>query len=94
MVILTALIRSSAIVCQEIGARNRCESRFSPAQTLLPDADVGSAMLDEVGEEIVDLARQVARGAATKSETLGHREFVLTYKTFEPSGPGCFPHIA
>ena len=27
----------------------------------------------------------------TRSECLGHQEFVLTYKSFEPSGPGCFP---
>jgi altronate hydrolase len=51
----------------------------------------GRASLDEVGREIFELALAVARGAPTKSETLGHQEFVLTYKSFEPLGPGCLP---
>ena len=51
----------------------------------------GRASLDEVGREIHDLSLAVARGASTKSETLGHQEFVLTYKSFEPLGPGCLP---
>jgi altronate hydrolase len=36
----------------------------------------------------------VARGAATKSEALGHQEFILTYKAFEPAGPACLPVAA
>jgi altronate hydrolase len=51
----------------------------------------GEATLEEVGTEIVDLAASVANGAQTCSEALGHQEFILTYKQFEPSGPGCFP---
>ncbi|HEY0682040.1 MAG TPA: UxaA family hydrolase [Steroidobacter sp.] len=51
----------------------------------------GQADLDEVGDEIVALVKAVAAGQLTKSEAMGHREFILTYKTFEPSGPGCFP---
>ena len=47
--------------------------------------------LDEVGNEIVDVIARVAEGAQTASEALGHQEFVLTYKTFTPSGPECFP---
>ena len=27
----------------------------------------------------------------TKSEALGHQEFILTYKSFEPLGPACLP---
>jgi hypothetical protein len=27
----------------------------------------------------------------TKSEALGHQEFILTYKRFEPLGPACLP---
>ena len=30
----------------------------------------------------------------TKSEELGHQEFMLTYKSFEPLGPACFPSAA
>ncbi|MGI9425947.1 MAG: UxaA family hydrolase [Hyphomicrobiaceae bacterium] len=45
----------------------------------------------EVGDEIYDLTLAVARGVRTKSEALGHREFILTYKTFDPIGPACLP---
>jgi altronate dehydratase large subunit len=51
----------------------------------------GEASLEQVGQEIVDLVLQVANGEASRSEELGHQEFILTYKQFEPSGPGCFP---
>jgi len=45
--------------------------------------------LAEVGAEIYDLTLATARGQQTKSEELGHQEFILTYKTFEPIGPAC-----
>ena len=45
----------------------------------------------EVGDEIYDLTLAVAGGKRTKSEALGHREFILTYKTFDPLGPACLP---
>ena len=51
----------------------------------------GRATLDEVGEEILELVRAVAAGHRTASECLGHREFLLTYKSFEPLGPSCLP---
>jgi altronate hydrolase len=37
---------------------------------------------------------EVVGGRKTKSEALGHQEFVLTYKSFEPLGPACFPSAA
>jgi altronate hydrolase len=51
----------------------------------------GEATLAEVGAEIVELVARVANGDRSRSEELGHQEFILTYKQFEPSGPGCFP---
>ena len=51
----------------------------------------GRADLDEVGREIRDLVLSLAQGAATRSEALGHQEFILTYKSFEPIGPACLP---
>lgn len=51
----------------------------------------GTQSIDEVGRAIRDLVLAVAGGALTKSEALGHREFILTYKTFEPIGPACLP---
>ncbi len=52
---------------------------------------LGSDGLDEVGAEIFDLVQSVAAGARSKSEALGHQEFILTYKQFEPLGPACLP---
>jgi altronate hydrolase len=51
----------------------------------------GRATLDQVGREIRDLVLEVAAGRPTVSERLGHQEFILTYKSFEPLGPGCLP---
>ena len=51
----------------------------------------GKATLDEVGHEIHDLVIGLGEGRRTKSEELGHREFILTYKSFEPIGPSCLP---
>jgi altronate hydrolase len=51
----------------------------------------GRATLDEVGREILDRVLATADGTATASERLGHQEFILTYKSFEPIGPECLP---
>ena len=51
----------------------------------------GRGTLDDVGEEIHRLTLAVAAGAKTASESLGHQEFVLGYKSFEPVGPACHP---
>lgn len=51
----------------------------------------GRASLEQVGEEIVDLVVALGNGSRTKSETLGHQESILGYKTFEPIGPSCLP---
>ena len=67
-------------------------------RNLAPDMDVnagrileGAATLDEVGREIFDLTLEVAGGKQTLSEAMLHQEFILTYKSFEPIGPGCLP---
>jgi altronate dehydratase large subunit len=51
----------------------------------------GAATLEEVGQEIFDLVVGLASGQRSKSEELGHQEFILTYKSFEPIGPACLP---
>lgn len=53
----------------------------------------GRGTLDEVGREVFDLTVDVANGARSKSEMLGHQEFILTYKAFEPVGPACLPIV-
>jgi len=60
------------------------------------DVNAGSIIeqgtsITEVGEELVVLIRRTASGEATKSEALGHQEFILGYKSFEPLGPSCLP---
>jgi altronate hydrolase len=68
------------------------------ARRLAADMDVnagrildGEATLDAVGDEIHDLTLAVVAGKRSISEALGHQEFILTYKTFEPVGPACLP---
>jgi altronate dehydratase large subunit len=51
-----------------------------------------SATLAEVGREVFESVIATAQGKKTSSESLGHQEFVLTYKYFEPLGPSCLPH--
>ncbi len=51
----------------------------------------GLGTLDEVASEIVALTRGLGAGMRTKSEEMGHQEFILTYKAFEPIGPACLP---
>lgn len=63
------------------------------------DVDAGRILenrgtLDEVGREIFDLVLRTAAGLPTVSERLGHREFILTYKSFEAIGPSCLPAVA
>jgi len=49
------------------------------------------ASVDDVGKEIYDKVLEVVSGSQSCSESLGHQEFVLTYKSFEPIGPACLP---
>jgi altronate hydrolase len=51
----------------------------------------GAATLDEVGREIYERVLRVAAGEKTASEGMGHAEFSLVYKSFEPLGPACLP---
>lgn len=60
------------------------------------DVDAGRILhgqdgIDDVTDELEDLLLAVAAGRPTASEELGHREFVLTYKSSEPTGPSCLP---
>ena len=68
------------------------------ARRLAADMDInagrildGEATLGQVGDEIYDEVLAVAGGKRTVSEALGHQEFILTYKAFDPIGPSCLP---
>ena len=71
------------------------------ARALASDMDInagrileGEATLDGVGQEIYERVLAIAAGERSVSEELGHREFILTYKSFEPVGPACLPLAA
>lgn len=51
----------------------------------------GDASVEDVGNEIFQCITQVAGGKESVSESLGHQEFIMTYKSFEPIGPACLP---
>lgn len=66
-------------------------------ERLAEDMDVNAGRilrgesLDAVADEIYAMVGAVAAGTRPKSEALGHAEFILTYKSFEPIGPACLP---
>jgi altronate hydrolase len=49
----------------------------------------GTVSIDAVGDEIYSLVLKMASGWASKSERLGHREFILTYKSADAVGGLC-----
>jgi len=67
-------------------------------QKLSEDMDINAGKVleakatpQDIGDEIYQRVVDVANGAPSKSEELGHQEFILTYKQFEPIGPSCLP---
>ena len=60
----------------------------------------GEHTVEQIGEQIYDCVLEVASGQQTKSEALGHKEFILTYKRFNNTdqtaitaiGPACLAH--
>lgn len=62
------------------------------------DIDAGRILsgvdgIEDVADELMVLIAAVAAGTETASEDMGHREFVLTYKSSEPAGPTCLPLV-
>ena len=53
----------------------------------------GATTLEQVGDQIYDKVIATASGDPTASESLGHQEFIMTYKQFEPIGPSCLPVV-
>jgi len=50
---------------------------------------LGESSLEDIANEIIFRIAEVAGGKRTKAEELGHFEFSLGYKFFEPAGPSC-----
>ena len=89
---------SSSAVRRDVRAHreSRDGRRIRPARRRWREDDAGRilegrATLGDVGREIYDLVQRVGNGEPTKSAALGHQEFILTYKSFEPLGPSCLP---
>jgi len=51
----------------------------------------GDATVEQVGHQILELIGRLGEGERSVSEQLGHREFIMTYKSFDPVGPSCHP---
>jgi len=52
----------------------------------------GKNTIDDIADETIDCIKQVALGKPSKSEALLHQEFILSYKKFENTEPGCLPN--
>jgi altronate hydrolase len=96
MVIFTT--GAGSVVGQAIAPLIKVVSNTRAFDAMTGDMDINAGLIadgvvavEDVGEEIFDSVVSVASGAETKSETLGHHEFVLAYKTYQSMGPGCFP---
>jgi altronate dehydratase large subunit len=53
----------------------------------------GRGTIRSLGGETFELVRRLSQGEPSKSESLGHQEFILGYKHFEPIGPSCLPLV-
>jgi altronate hydrolase len=89
---------AGSVVGQAVAPVIKCVSNSRVYQRLADDMDInagtiadGAETIGQVGERILAKVIEVASGAPTRSEALGHQEFVLNYKTYEPLGPGCLP---
>jgi altronate hydrolase len=89
---------AGSVVGQAIAPLIKVVSNSRAFNAMTGDMDINAGLIadgvvavEDIGEEIFDSVVSVASGAETKSETLGHHEFVLAYKTYQSMGPGCFP---
>lgn len=89
---------AGSVVGQAVAPVLKGVSNSRVYQRLAEDIDVnggtiadGAETIDRVAEKIVAKVVAMASGEQSKSEALGHQEFVLGYKTYEPIGPACLP---
>ena len=89
---------AGSVVGQAVAPVIKVVSNSRVFQRLADDIDVnagtiadGAETIAEVGERIVEKVVETASGRPSRSEALGHQEFVLSYKTYEPIGPSCLP---
>ena len=89
---------AGSVVGQAVAPVIKCVSNSRVFQRLADDMDVnagtiadGGETVEAVGERILEKVIEVASQLPTRSEALGHQEFVLAYKTYEPLGLSCLP---
>jgi altronate dehydratase large subunit len=89
---------AGSVVGQAVAPIIKGVSNSRVFQRMSDDMDInGGTIADgletvaQVGERIVSKVVSLASGEPSKSEALGHQEFVLNYKTYEPAGPACLP---
>lgn len=89
---------AGSVVGQAVAPVLKGVSNSRVYQRLAEDIDVnagtiadGAESLDGVARRIVEKVAAMASGQPSKSEQLGHQEFALSYKTYEPIGPACLP---
>jgi altronate dehydratase large subunit len=89
---------AGSVVGQAVAPIIKGVSNSRVFQRLADDIDInagtiadGLETIEQVGQRIVAKIVDMASGEQSRSEALGHQEFVLTYKTYEPIGPACLP---
>jgi altronate dehydratase large subunit len=89
---------AGSVVGQAVAPVIKGVSNSRVYQRLADDIDVnggtiadGVETIDDVANRIVAQVVSLASGVPSKSESLGHQEFALNYKTYEPAGPACLP---
>jgi altronate dehydratase large subunit len=89
---------AGSVVGQAVAPVIKVVSNSRVFQRLSDDIDInagtiadGAETIDAVGARIFAKVIEVASGVTTRSEALGHQEFSLNYKTYEPLGPACLP---
>ena len=89
---------AGSVVGQAVAPVIKGVSNSRVFQRLSDDIDVnggtiadGVETVDDVADRIVAQVVSLASGNPSKSEQLGHQEFALSYKTYEPAGPACLP---
>ncbi len=89
---------AGSVVGQAVAPVIKVVSNSRVFQRLAGDIDVnagtiadGAETIAEVAERILEQVITVASGVPSRSEALGHQEFSLNYKSYEPIGPACMP---
>jgi hypothetical protein len=83
---------SPGIVDGKVGPKAELATREFQKANNLPAAGKLDPQTAAALEVAPDRVLATADGAPTASERLGHQEFILTYKHFEPIAPACLPH--